>query len=200
MKKSPASQAIDSIIQESVSPLLKVEGFHKTARSFCRPQDDFIQVINFQSSVWNTPSSGQFTVNLNIVFPFYHQMLTNTPYPKNPGSAAPIFSRRIGLLMNERKDHWWVVTTDSDLSLIGREVAETMSTIGVPFLNEASSMDFLLTNLKMKNPPEGLAKAILLCYFDRKKEAEAIFRELETKCTMTGFKSTISKIKSNLGL
>ena len=142
--QSETSRLIDSIIAAGPAALLKDRGFRKSARSFHAQAGDLFQVVQFQASMWNTPDSARFTINLNIVLPFFHEKWTGKPFPKNPGSAAPIITQRIGLLMAGKTDHWWEISPESDVPSVARDVSTALSTHGLPFLDQHTSLDLLL--------------------------------------------------------
>jgi hypothetical protein len=204
--KSPSSKAIDSVIQNHVKPFLKAEGFRKSARSFHRAKGEVIQVVNFQASMWNTPEGARFTINLNIVLPAFHEKWTGKPVPKNPSSAAAVCAYRIGLLMPEGKDHWWEVTPDSDTVSISREVADAIKEIGLPFLDKASELEYLLIKLQAEAHFPGivmnksLAAAILLSCMNRYEEARETIGALRERNTHAGFGETIERVAARLGL
>src|SRR5262249_25392749 len=113
--KSETSRLIDQIIATGPAPLLKERGYRQLARSFNAATDGLYKVVQFQSSMWNTPDSARFTSNLMIALPYFHEKWKGQPFPKNPGSAAPILSQRIGHLMPEKQDYWWKVTPKSNV-------------------------------------------------------------------------------------
>ncbi len=154
--------------------------------------------------MWNTPDAAEFTVNLNVVLPAFHERWTGTPMPTNPASAAPICSYRIGLLMEDRRDCWWKVTPESDTETISRQVAEVIRTIGLPALNQAADLEWLLTKLRAEERFSGivtnqtLAAAILLAYLGQMPEALQTIRQLRQRNKHAGFAKTISTIEARL--
>jgi hypothetical protein len=205
--KSPSSHAVDNVIQSCVKSMLKSENYRKTGRSFHRQREDMIQVVNFQTTWLNTPEKADFTINLKVILPFYHEKWTGTPLPKNPGSAAPICSYRLGHLLPEGPDKWWSVTPSTDFDSLSRQLADLLQSIGLPFLEKASDLLFLRQNLESKkhflgmhHGSQPLAFAILLCYMGEEKEAKAVIQELRDKNRIKHFAPTIDLIVSRLGL
>src|SRR5262245_21969112 len=130
--KSATSRVVDTIIALGPGPLLSSCGYRKFGRSFHVQDSAVFKIVQFQSSMWNTPRSGRFTVNLNIALPYYHEIWTGTPFPKNPGSGALIVQQRIGHLMPIKQDFWWKVTPKSNAARIGSAVASALRNYGLP--------------------------------------------------------------------
>ncbi len=204
--KSLSSKTVDAVILGEVKSFLKSEGFRKSGRTFHRQKGEMIQVVNFQTTWLNTPDDARFTVNLNVVLPFYHEKWTGQPLPRNPGNAAAICSRRLGHLLPEGTDRWWTVTPSTDGVSVSREVAELIRSVGLPYLTKASDLQFLCEKLGSdKHFPgmlmsQSLAFAILLCYLGRKDEARHVLDETRRKNRIDGFGKTIDAIQERLGL
>jgi hypothetical protein len=163
-----------------------------------------IQVVDFQTTWLNTPDEGRFTINLNVVLPFYHEMWTGQPLPKNPGNAAAICSRRLGHLLPGGTDRWWTVTPSTDCSRLSREVAELIRSVGLPYLTAACDFQFLCEALGSEEHFPGmlmsqdLAFAILLCHLDRKGDAAHVIAEARGRNRVAGFTNTIDLIDQRL--
>jgi hypothetical protein len=204
--KSVTSRLIDRIIASGPALLLKKAGYRKGARSFHLETGGLFKVIQFQASMWNTPNAAQFTANLNIVLPFFHEKWTGQPFPSNPASAAPVLSQRIGYLMPEQGDFWWELLPDSDVGRIATEVATVLSERGLPFLDEHANLEVVIEAVGRKdairrmvtNPDLGLA--ILLSYQGKHTKAARVIQELADKNTHEGFAETIRLIARRLKL
>ena len=165
-----------------------------------------IQVVDFQTTWLNRPDRAEFTVNLNVILPFYHEKWTGQPLPKYPGSAAAICSRRLGHLLPEKTDRWWTVTPSTNCTLVSRELAELVRSFGLPYLEKASDLQFLCEKLGSdKHFPDmlmsqPLAFAILLCHLGREEEARHVIDETRRKNRVDGFGKTIDLIEERLGL
>lgn len=204
--KSPSSKVIDTVIQSHVKPFLTAEGFRRSARSFHRTKGEVIQIINFQSSLWNTPEEAKFTINLNIVSPAFHEKWTGSLLPKNPSSAAAVCSYRIGLLMPEGKDHWWAVTPDTDANSLSSELTAVIRDVGLPFLDKVSDLEYLLDKIQ-KEPHfpgvvinKSLVAAVLLSVMKKDEEARDTICALRERNTHVGFAKTIERVATRLGI
>ena len=204
--KSPSSKAVEAVIRGEVKSFLESEEFKKSGRSFHRQKDELLQVVNFQTTRLNTPDEAQFTINLNVVLPFYHEKWTGQPLPKNPGSAAAICSRRLGHILPDGTDRWWTVTPSTDCAAVSREVAELICAVGLLYLEKAANLQYLCEKLGSgKHFPgmlmsQPLAFAILLCHLGREKEARRVIAETRRKNRAEGFGKTIDQIQERLGL
>jgi hypothetical protein len=204
--KSETSRLIDRIIATGPVPLLKESGYRKLARSFHAETGGLFKVVQFQASMWNTPDSAQFTVNLVVTFPYFHEKWTGQPFPKNPGSAAPVLSQRIGHLMPEGLDYWWKVTPKSDIDRIALHVTKVLSEGGLPFLERHADIQVLVETAERKDAMRRMAMnpelclAILLSFQDKPSEAARVVQELAKKNTHEGFADTIRLIARRLNL
>ena len=199
---SPTSRLIDKIVALGPQPLLKREGYRKTARSFHRGAGEVIAVVNFQSSMWNSPSSARFTVNLSVAVPFFHEKLTGVPFPKNPGSAAPVITERIGLLTPSGLDHWWEVTPDTDCAATATDVTSALERYGLPFLDRHLGPEALATavqNSAFLRTNDAIAQAIFLSYLGRREAARGVLSAAIASNTHAGFGNTLRLISTRLG-
>lgn len=138
--QSPTSRMIDRILDSGVKPLLADYGYRKSGRAFFLTENGLFKIVQVQSSQWNTPEQAQFTINLLVTFPYFHETYQGQPFPKNPVSALPLVQQRIGGLRPDGKDHWWQLTPESDADAVGREVAGGLSDYGLLFLNRFQSL------------------------------------------------------------
>ena len=202
--KSPSSKVIDAIISSGPRQFLKDQGFRKMARSFVKEVGGLYWIINFQSSMWNSPESARFTINVMLVLPFLHEVWTPHPLPANPASAASLCSFRIGLLMPEKKDHWWEVDPTTNAEAVGIELVEALRGYALPALSQASDLEWIVEQLLDKKHFSGcmmnqsLAAAILLVYLDRESEARRIIDELKKDNPGRGFGGTVRTIEQRL--
>lgn len=202
--KSPSSKVIDAIIANGPKQFLKEHGFRKMARSFVKESGELFWIINFQSSMWNSPESARFTINVMIVLPFLHETWTPNQMPANPASAAPLCSFRIGLLMPERKDHWWEVDPTTNAEAVGAEIVDVLEKHALPVLSQGSDLEWLIGQLLAKKHFEGcminpaLAASILLYYLGRRDEAWQIIEDLKRVTKNEGFGGIVRTIEQRL--
>ncbi len=204
--KSPTSQSIDAVVELGPASLLKDCGYRKVGRSFNAESAELFKVVQFQSSMWNARESGQFTVNLKLVLPYYHEKWTGQPFPKNPASGAPIVEERIGWLMPVKRDFWWTITPKRNARRIGLQVTKALSEFGLPFLERHSDLESLVREADRYRTTHGVAAnadlylAILLTFQGKRSRAAQIVRELAEENTHAGFARTIEIVAQRLGL
>jgi hypothetical protein len=121
MARTPAQDALEEVIRAGLAPALRADGYRKDGHTFRRERERCVQVVNVQSSRWDTSSEVQFTVNLGVFFPEVHALMEPGwgPGPGGPREAHCTLRSRIGELMPERKDHWWTLRPPSRFALFG---------------------------------------------------------------------------------
>jgi len=205
--RSPSSRAVGEVIRIGPAPMLKARGYRRTARTFFQHEGELYKVVNFQASRWNSPDCAEFTVDLSVVLPFFHEMWTGRTFPRNPGSAAPMVQERIGTLMPTGRDHWWEVRAEVNVSAVAEEVRESLEKYGLPYLDSNASTVALMERLEsglalpgVLPPHPLLCRAILLTYYGCLQEAGEAIRSLAQSNTHEGFGQTIIAIAGRLGL
>lgn len=205
--KSETSRLIDRIVATGPQPFLKEAGYRKLARSFNVARGGLFKVVQFQASMWNTPDSARFTINLMIVLPYFHEKWTGQTFPKNPASAAPVLSQRIGHLIPENRDYWWEVTPETNVERVASHVKDALSDQGLPFLDrhadvqvliEAAERNDTMSRMAMMNPE--LRLAVLLSFQDKASEAAKIVEDLAKQNTHEGYAETLRRIAQRLEL
>ena len=53
----------------------------KVARSFFADTGGRSKIVQFQASMWNTPDSAEFTINLKIGWPYFHEIWAGLHFP-----------------------------------------------------------------------------------------------------------------------
>src|SRR5688500_8264073 len=82
--QSASSKALDSFITRTIAPVLRQRGFSRRARSFSRSHEDLYHCVHVLAWKWNTPTEAQFTINLLVIWPRWHEVWTGKPCPANP--------------------------------------------------------------------------------------------------------------------
>ena len=91
---------LEASIRKYLAPVLRVDGFVGSGRSFRRHNEDFIQVVNVQGS----RSGGRFAINLGIHPICIPDALGNSPEPLKITESSCEFRRR---LSESGADQWW---------------------------------------------------------------------------------------------
>ena len=126
-------EKLKKIVDEHLGPLLKHHGFKKSEKTFVKFSPPYWLVVNVQSSMWNSASTGKFTVNI---------ARHDTRYDEEPQSkppkyyeAKPFMPVRIGELISG-EDKWWVLDKHTDANEVGRELAMIIANKALPCLSE----------------------------------------------------------------
>lgn len=196
--KSESSKRVDEVIAKGAKAVLKEKGFKKSGRSFYKEDGNFIQSVAFQTSQYNNPEDVKFSVNLNIVLPYFHEKWTNTPTPNNPSTAAAIISKRLG------GEHWWNISLEADFAVIAEEVSNLLANQGLPFLEENSGIDKIITLVSSSAKPvytdydSKIVLAIIYSYLGKNDQAKATIDNLKSTNKVKAFKETIELIEDRL--
>lgn len=120
---------------------LRKSGFQRHSTHFARQFGESLQVINIQSSKWNTKDSGKFTLNVGAHFSKIGSLLYGKdPMPANPKESRCIIRTRVGTLMPGRGDHWWTVTPETDVQQTAGDVAAACADYILPWLEQFSTI------------------------------------------------------------
>src|SRR5690242_14701265 len=83
-----------------LEPSLKEAGFRKGGTHFSKGDREALQVVDVQSSQWNTGASGKFTLNAPVHFSSVVKMLHGIdPMPSAPKEYYCVLRRRVGMLL-----------------------------------------------------------------------------------------------------
>lgn len=186
---------------------LKSVGFRRQGSHLHRTHDDLVHGVNFQASQWGTAAVGSFTINLVVTSPWLYSSWTSKPLPRNPATALFPVSHRIGAVMPSQRDHWWEVTSSTDMVALGAEVSEAIMMWGVPFLDGIPNGDALLDRIRSRKDLSGLipgqvplVHAILAVERGLGSEAGEQLRGALEHCGESPFSETIRRLSRQLGL
>lgn len=185
-------------------PFLQSLGYHKSARSFWLEVNGIYRIVNFQAGSQNTPEQASFTINLQLTFPCFHEVLVASPFPKNPANAAMVLQTRMGHLLPPRGDRWWGVTKQTVPATLGREVVGLLNEHGVPWLCRFSGVadiaDFVGSDLARQYLHGNLAlfRAIISWCRGQSEQARKTLEELKRVNKVRGYDETISLIEERI--
>ncbi len=170
---SEIGKAIDEIVKEGLSSLLKRNGFKKSARNFYRTHDNRIDVINVQASQSNYGDEGKFTVNVGVYYPSIAEITGAPPIKGMPKEYHCTIRERIGLLMDENKDMWWSIDSATDRSMTASDLASKVDALCLPWLDKMSDLDAVKNWVSKRQP--FVAAGIAL--FQEKRSEAKMFLE-----------------------
>lgn len=123
---------IKTIINDTVNPLLKENGFKKKGNLYYIECNLFTKFIELQQSRFNDKAVATFTFNLGLYFPLAYKKIKNEELPKNKLNSSPFcYSIRIGRLI-KNEDHWFIVgdpkhPLDKEIELIKNSIEKTVN-------------------------------------------------------------------------
>jgi hypothetical protein len=205
--KSSVSRVINRIIADGPARYLRSQAYHKQARSFFRQTNNIFQVVTFHAGRWNTPGSGDFTVNVSLTFPYFHEIWAGTSFPTNPGRAAHILSWRIGQFLPVQQREWWDVTEQTDTEAVGNEITRILAEQAIPFLDSRSNIESIQTIVGQGGrPADGIildariCLATVLCYRGYREQARQVLDERRRTSKLEHVVETIEIIQQRLGV
>ena len=204
MSKSITQEAIKEASRETAKRLA-AEGFKRKGFHLHRKAGELFHAIQFQGSRWGSAAEGKFTVNLIVTSPDLYEAWIG-PFPLNPASALFPIQMRIGSLMTERSDHWWTVDSDTDISTLATEVAETIEDCAVRFFTAYESNEKLLSQLRKgicpgcTAPLAAVVHALVANKLGYKVEALEACRTALAKSEVPGFSKKVVSLAKKLGL
>jgi Domain of unknown function (DUF4304) len=181
--QSTTRQAIAAISRDYCRPLLRPHGFKTRGNGFWRETDGLLQDIGFQASMWGDSRSGRFTINVGVTHPEMYALFVRRPAPKNPSSAQWPITQRIGFLMSDKHDHWWIVDETTDIPTLGKDVASILEAAALPFLEALRAPEQLRSYLAIGHwvgIPELQVQVARALYMHCNGDSQAAIDELRT--------------------
>jgi hypothetical protein len=134
------SQVVDAVAQ-GLTPLLRTAGFKKRGRMFVRYTSEGGVLLHVQASSANDASQARFTINLAARHDGVQNLMDWSRKAQHLSLRDCIIQRRIGHLMDVKRDFWWIVEPQMNLDAIVGEVRETVELCGLPFLERVAEWD-----------------------------------------------------------
>jgi hypothetical protein len=165
-------------IKKTLDVLLLAEGFHPNKSAWLRPKNNFIDVIDLQTSKF----TNEFTLNTGIYKSDFHEEIYGS-LPKSIFAANCIIEKRAGALANNDLDYWWSFNSPD----VGYEVQACVQNYVLPFLDAHHSLEAMIEFLEHKRAqkytgfPQSYYLAILYCKANRKNDGCMLLRQLQAK-------------------
>lgn len=118
-----AQERFAQLIKSEIAPQLRIHGFKGSGRSYRIDRGDLRGQLNFQGSRWNTKAEVEFTINLSAA---HHPL----PTPRGWWS-------RIGHLLPEQNDTWWVLPARANTDELREDVLDAILSYGLIALEAA---------------------------------------------------------------
>ena len=129
------------LLKERIAPRLRENGLKGSGQNFYIPSEGYWALMGFQKSMFSDSIDLRFTINLYIVTKDEWEIARSTKsyYPKKPTPTTKWsegWHKRIGQLMPEKTDHWWRLTSSTDLRSLSKEVITAIEIYGLPEMQE----------------------------------------------------------------
>jgi hypothetical protein len=136
-----AQETYREMVKAELAPGLRALGFNGSRRKYQLPDPDHWALLGLQASQWSDSGELRFTVNLLVVSRrAWERESAQRPYlgakptaNTHPGGFA--WWVRIGRLMPENLDKWWIVRAGAKTERLAREVLETIEIYGLPAMH-----------------------------------------------------------------
>jgi len=130
-----ASELYKELIKE-ISPLLKAKGFSRKGNCFYLQQGNNWGLLDFQKSRKNTAEEVSFTINLGGCSGRLLEFFSPDLLEKNPSIEACQWRERVGVLLPERQDKWWLVQNIEPLASLVDELKSCLVRVAIPAIEQ----------------------------------------------------------------
>ena len=125
---------------KSLQPFLASRGFRRKGQTFISEREDVFLLVNLQRSTTSTKDARIVTLNLGV----YSKSLAAKTHEALPMSIWTCHWRqRIGHLLPERRDQWWKILQDGDMSQTAAELRDALERYGLNALEDVASTERL---------------------------------------------------------
>jgi len=132
MRRSKVESIYERLLDEA-QELLEGEGFIREVDSFRQFSNGLKRGLQFQRSQYETKNTISFTLNLGISSERLTSLLSESQ--KTPVWNSHVV-KRIGFLLPDKLDKWWIISADTQLLLLSTELKGVISLCALPFLRQ----------------------------------------------------------------
>jgi hypothetical protein len=136
-----APQLFDQMLKTHIAPSLRALGMRGSGQNYSlpNPAGDYA-LIGFQKDRYNTAQLCRFTLNTAFYRKLAWQQARDREswLPAAP-TATSVFGvagwqDRVGTLLDPPHDHWWVIATPADVTLVADQVTTVVRAVVLPQL------------------------------------------------------------------
>lgn len=120
-------EKFSNLVNETVKPLLKSNGFSKKSLDFLKKKDDLIFIINFQKSHGNSFEGTKFYINCGIHSTTIDQIIGRKE-PSDPKEYECYFRSRISSIIQSEIDRYTVVE-ETDLEILAENISSDLTAV-----------------------------------------------------------------------
>jgi hypothetical protein len=133
-----ASPEYKQIIVTMTAETLRLAQFKKKGANFSRAVNDVIHYISFQSSQSSTSTALKITLNVGV------WVATLAENWEKAGILGSQWRERIGFLMPEHNDRWWIISSQREARIAASEINDAVKRYVLPKLETLSTIDSLV--------------------------------------------------------
>jgi hypothetical protein len=130
------------MMKDSVAPALRQLGFKGSGQAFSLPSQTHFAMIGFQKSMYSDSNDVRLTANVSVIpRSAWEEARAERSYlPRKPapstfyGSFA--WQKRIGALLPDGKDTWWVIRAGADPTSVAAEIIESVRVYALPAMKD----------------------------------------------------------------
>lgn len=131
MKQAGPSASYESCISATTQRIAPL-GYDRKGMIFRKWADGNCGLIQFQKARRNTNERLEFTVNLAVIC---GQLFEDWKGDITKASAFDAhFQVRLGMLLPERRDKWWLIDGTTDSGALASEISSFVCDLGVPYI------------------------------------------------------------------
>ncbi len=182
-------------------------GWRRKAPHLIRESAGVIHGIHFQASQFGSAEEGRFTINLVVTEPRIYQAWTRRPPPANPATALYPVQQRIGWMLPAHRDHWWEISSSTDITTVKSEVLDLLRLAESDFFIQFSSLEAMLERLRQHGTLPGLhgrqggvTHGLIAAILGHITEAETVLRQEVASSTVPGFTYNIREAAKHVGI
>ncbi|MEW5990496.1 MAG: DUF4304 domain-containing protein [Chloroflexota bacterium] len=143
MTQGTTQEAYATLLRDHIGPALRALGFKGSRGAYTADRREAFVNLGFQRSAFGDRTRADFTINVTVApvaewnaARAAHPVLGRRPaasgfyLPHLFGTGA--WQARIGHLMPDGRDHWWMLTPESDVRALAEEVITALTAFAVP--------------------------------------------------------------------
>jgi hypothetical protein len=135
-----AVSVIDQLVRTPLDGMLRVAGFRRKGRVWNRSREHLVDVVDLQSSKWNTAADQSLAVNLGVFAPSVYRVCWQKEPPPVAREEDCLVRRRLSHDLESQVDQWWTIRDARDLETAGAEIVSLLSSNAIPFFDRLGSL------------------------------------------------------------
>jgi hypothetical protein len=143
------SKDFRKIIIDKLFEILKPNGFKRSGSTFYYSNGDLTYFVNIQSSQSSTAMMLNMTVNIEI----YSSIVYKLQETSLPQKLSRHFTERIGFLLDNPHDKWWIIENEKEAINAADEIAHVINNKILPKFDKLKTTNDLATLWRQNKCP-----------------------------------------------